>query len=92
MTHTPPPASPQSLSDLQTLGQYGVVVQLVSSGSFAPTPQNSPAGQSAGSSQPMFHSPGHVACWAIGRQLGPPVLERQHTVVERSHWVDPQLA
>jgi hypothetical protein len=67
-----------------------VVVHFVSSGSFAPIPQNWPVGQSAGSSQATVHSPGHVTPEAIGRQLGPPVLVRQQTSVVRSHCVEPQ--
>jgi hypothetical protein len=59
MSHTPPPASPQSLSFLQSLGKSGVVEQSVPSGSFVRTLQNLPVGQSAGSSQPRIHPPGH---------------------------------
>jgi hypothetical protein len=89
MTHTPPPASPQSASLLQMRGQYDVVVQEVSSGSFAPMPQNVPDGQSAGSSQAMFHSPGHIVKLPAAMQLGPPGVVRQHMSVVRSHWVAP---
>jgi hypothetical protein len=66
-------------------------VQLVSSGEFAPTPQNSPVGQSSGSSQAMVHSPGHCVIAPDAMQLGPPTLERQQMVVARSHWVDPHV-
>lgn len=84
MTQTPPPASPQSPLVLQT-SEEAVVLQRVPSGEFVTTAQTSPVGQSSGSSQAMVQSPGHCATSPVRTQLGPPVLERQHTVLERSH-------
>jgi hypothetical protein len=55
-----------------------------------PMPQNSPVGQSSGSSHAMVHTPGHCPPPAA-TQLGPPAVERQQTVVVRSHWVDPHV-
>jgi len=92
MTHTPPPASPQSALSLQILGQPDVLVQTVSSGKFAATPQELPAGQSWGSSQAMVHSPGHCEASPGAMQLGPPTDDRQQMVFVRLHCVDPHVA
>jgi hypothetical protein len=90
MSQTPPPASPQSALSLQ-IRLAPELAQCVWNGSFAPVVQNSPVGQSAGSSQAMVHSPGHCPVWAGAMQLGAPVVERQQRVVVRSHWVDPHV-
>ena len=68
-----------------------VALQRVPSGEFVTTAQTSPVGQSSGSSPVMVHSPGHCAASLVRTQLGPPVLERQQTVLVRSHWVDPHV-
>jgi hypothetical protein len=90
MTQTPPPASPQSALLLQ-ISAAAVPLQRVPNGEFVTTAQTSPVGQSSGSSQAMLQSPGHCEASLVRRQLGPPVLERQQTVLVRSHWVDPHV-
>jgi hypothetical protein len=90
MTQTPPPASPQSALPLQT-STATVALQRVPSGEFVTTAQTSPVGQSSGSSHAMVQSPEHCAASVLGRQLGPPAVDRQQTALVRSHWEDPQV-